>query len=194
MGLILFFILRSAARLCRPRPKPKPSTSPFKQTTGIATEAAKVDSVAAAEARDRRVKDARKKRDTEVAAAKEKARAQQLQLIDQHRTNTADETRRSKERDRGSRRRKNTCQLAELEQNREKMSQQIEQENTETRQGADAQHAAAVQALESRYQNESRDLETRWNDGLRTLTELMAVDSGIDPHLIDWTNPAWAAW
>ncbi len=192
LGLIGFFIFRARTR-AKVRAKAKTLFIPFKQSLAVAMQAARVDSEAAAAARERRVKEARRKRDQEVSAAREKGKAQLVQSAEQYRAATAAESQRNKEqlaaieqeKDRG---------LAEAEQTRKTTTQQAEQEYAETRKAAQSQNAAALEAIESQYQQECHELEARWAGGLRTLTELMSVNSGIDPQLIDWNSPAWEQW
>ncbi len=87
-----------------------------------------------------------------------------------------------------------TRSLEELQQNREKITRQIEQEDSTTRDETESQHTQTLAAIESKYVSEFQALESRWDDGLKNLSDLMSAGSGIDPHLVDWHSPDWSRW
>ena len=163
------------------------------EALAFASDAARVDSVAAALARERVVKDARRKRDQEVLVARDKAKLQQTLAAEQHHTALAEQTKRytdqlskiEEQRRRG---------LEELQQHREKTTHEIEQKDSTTRHDAETHHTQTTAAIESKYEQECQSLAARWDEGLRRVTDLLAAGSSIDPNLIDWNNSAWDHW
>ena len=166
---------------------------PAMQSIAIGCYSARAELEAAAAARERRVAEARQKRDDEVNAARDLGKSQQSQAIEHYRTAVADEALRHKnqlaaieqEKDHG---------LEQLQQHRAATTRQIDEEDAQARQDAETQHAVVLETIASKYDRECRTLATRWDDGLRTMTNLLAVGSGIDPKLIDWSSPAWEHW
>ena len=192
LGIVGWVIYRARLR-AKVRVQAKAVYVPLKQALARASQAAKVDSVAAAAARERRVKEARRKRDTEAGAAKEKGKALLIQGVEQYRATVAEVTQRYTEQ-LAAREQEKERGLEELEQQRQQTTQQIEQEYAQTRQEAQGRHNRELETIETEYARECQVLTARWNDGLRAVSELMAVGSGIDPQLVDWNSPAWEQW
>jgi hypothetical protein len=190
---IVVWLIRRQARTKRIRTQAKALYLPFREAYAVAVAAARVDSDAAAAARDRRVTESRHKRDHETAIAREKGRLLLAQTSELYRNLAADENDRY------------TSQLAALDQekklglselktHRETTTRQIEDEFATARHEAQSRHDLALSQIESDYAAQCQSLNARWNDGLRAAAELMALGSGIDPQLIDWNNPAWQHW
>ena len=163
------------------------------ESIALARLASKAVTQAGAGARLRQPKDARRKCAREVSAAREKVQTSPAQVVEKHRTALAQETR------------NNQAQLAaiaqekqrdldEMKQKNDQMTQQIEQENSAATHDVQTKHDNTIKTIEMEYESQCQALATRWGDGLRAVTDLLAAGSGIDPRLVDWNSPAWEHW
>jgi hypothetical protein len=192
LGFIAFFIYRGRKQ-GQLRAKAKDVYVQLMESIAIARKAQKAEADAQADARALFIDEARRKSVAEINNVREKARAVQRQTADQHKTAVANELE-SYQQQLAAIDQEKQQGLAELAASRDESARQIESEESATRHEARDQHAAALAAIESQYENDTKELTARWNDGLIAVNELLAAGSGIDPRLVDWNSPAWDQW
>ncbi|MGN6370816.1 MAG: FtsK/SpoIIIE domain-containing protein [Phycisphaerae bacterium] len=192
LGTILWFLFR-ARRRAHVRNQAQSVYASFLSTLAIAREAARVDSEAAAADRQRRVNDAKRRRDAEATAAREKAKSIQLLANNRYQSDLADLTQHTSELAAANQKERDTA-IAELHQSRDATQSEIDTEHSSARHEAEAAHAKTRETIESTYTTETRNLTALWDDGLQRVNALLAAGAGIDPALIDWQSPAWAGW
>jgi hypothetical protein len=166
---------------------------PLMQAIAGGRHAVKSDAHAAAQTRQRRTREARRKCEQDIREAREKGDALLRQANQEYRVAVAEQTNSynaklvvtEEEKQRST---------AELERENRDAAECIEREESAARAEIETQHAAALASIEAAYETQCHALALRWDDGLRAVTALLAAGSGIDPQLVDWNSPAWDQW
>jgi hypothetical protein len=190
IGLWVLFRVKRRARITA---RSKALYVPMMEALTVARRAATLDPEAAAAERARRVSEARRKRDGLQGAAREKAKAAQVETVEVQRAAASAENAQYQGK-LAEIEAKKTFRLNELQQFRETTSRQIEEEDAAARREADDRHAATLADIENTFMTEVAALKTRWEDGLRHVSQLLAAAGEDDPRLLDWNSPAWEAW
>ena len=193
LGVVLYLFHRSQER-GRMEANAEALYTPLMESMVIARLALRVDSPEArAAAREHGLKEARRKGAAEVNVVREKVKPLQAKAAEQHRAAVAEEAQRRQDQLLAADREKEKG-LEELEHNRSRKARQIEEEETQIRREAEAQHTATLEKIESDYASQCAALTARWEQGLRGVSDLLESGSGIDPHLINWDSPEWERW